>query len=136
MNMVSSLLILASDDGPGAFLGGILVGFVLGMILVAYVASRRRRARAKSPKLAGSAIPELGDGIDLSKRYDITFAGDWHSGFVQHWEKVRIVGYVGSDNDETVAKMYMRGRWLVVEFADGVRGYLLPSSIVALRQAA
>jgi hypothetical protein len=128
--------VLAANDAGGAVVGGIILGFFAGMIVVAYFSARARRARAKAPKLAGSAIPELGDGIDLSRQYDITCSGDWYSGFVERFENVRIVGYVGSDNDETVGKMYMRGRWLVIEYVDGRRGYLMPRSIVSLRHAA
>lgn len=129
------MLVLANGGSFPAFLGGATIGFFAGMIVVAYFSAKARRARSKGPKLAGSTIPELGEGLDLSKRYDITYSGDWSSNFVEHLNDVKIVGYVGSDNDETT-KMYMRGRWLVVEFNDGRRAYLMPSSIVALRQSA
>jgi hypothetical protein len=45
------------------------------------------------------------------------------------------MGYVGKDDDETVGKMYMRSRWLVVEFADGRRAYLMPHAIISLQEA-
>src|SRR4051812_47246460 len=103
------MLLFAANDMGGEVVGGIVLSFFAGMIVVGYFSARARRARAKSPKLAGSAIPELDEGIDLSRRYDITCSGEWHSDFVQRFENVRIIGYVGSDNDETVGKMYMRG---------------------------
>ena len=127
---------IASGNSFPALLGGATIGFFAGMILVAYLSARARRARAEGPKLAGSAIPELGQGLDLSKRYDITYSGEWGSNFVERLDDVRIAGYVGRDNDEMGSKVYMRGRWLVVEFNDGRRAYLMPSSLVALREAA
>jgi hypothetical protein len=130
------MLLLANGDSFPAFLGGATIGFFAGMMVVAYLSAKSRRARSKGPKLAGSTIPELGDGLDLSKRYDITYSGDWSSNFVEHLNDVKIVGYVGGNDDESVSKMYMRGRWLVVEFSDGRRAYLMPQSIVALRQTA
>lgn len=126
---------LASNDSTGAFVGGLILGFLLALFFFAYISSRGSRARAKAPKLAGSAILELGEGLDLSKRYDIAYSGEWGSSFVERFGNVRIIGYVGSENDEAIAKMYMRGRWLVVEFTDGRRAYLQPRSIISLRQS-
>ena len=95
------------------------------------------QAKKKPPKLAGTAIPETGDGLDISKRYDIVYSGgDYGGQFAERLHGVRIVGYVGRDDDESVSKMYMRGRWLVVEFADGRRAYLMPHSIVSLQESA
>lgn len=94
------------------------------------------RAR-KPPKLAGTAIPETGEGLDIAKRYDIVYSGgDYGGQFAERLHGVRIVGYVGREDDEMVSKMYLRGRWLVVEFADGRRAYLMPHSIVSLQESA
>src|ERR1700687_1928165 len=77
------------------------------------------RSKKPPPKLAGTAIPQIGEGFDINKRYDIAYSGgDYGSHFVERLQGVRIVGYVGKDDDEAVDKMYMRSRWLVVEFAD------------------
>jgi hypothetical protein len=93
--------------------------------------------KKKSPKLAGTTIPELGEGLDLSKRYDIVYSGgDYGSQFVEHLQEVRIVGYVGQEGDEAVGKMYMRSRWLVVSFADGRKAYLMPHAILSLQESA
>jgi hypothetical protein len=51
-------------------------------------------------------------------------------------EAVRIVGYVGKDDDEALGKMYMRSRWLIVEFSDCRRAYLMPRAIVSLLESA
>lgn len=99
--------------------------------------SQRLRSRKKQPKLAGTEIPQIGQGLDISKRYDIVYTGGDFSGhFVERLQAVRIVGYVGRENDESVSKMYMRGRWLVVELADQRRAYLMPHSIVSLLELA
>ena len=93
--------------------------------------------KKKPPKLAGTAIPETGEGLDISKRYDIVYSGgDYGSQFVERLSGVRIIGYVGKDSDESVSKAFMRGRWLIVEFADGRRAYLMPHSIVSLQESA
>lgn len=133
--MLGMIPILGDGNGGGEFVGGAIIGFAAGVLLTAVLVYRAKRARAGGSKLAGSVIPEVGEGIDLSRRYHITYGGDWHASLVQHWENVRIVGYVGSVNDPTLDKMYMRGRWLILEFEDRTRGYILPQSIISLREA-
>ena len=89
------------------------------------------------PKLAGTPIPEIDTGIDIGKRFDIVYSGgEYGTQFVERLQGIRIVGYVGKDGDDGVGKMYMRSRWLVVEFADGRRVFLLPYSIVSLQESA
>ena len=91
----------------------------------------------KAPKLAGTAIPELGEGLDISKRYDIVYSGgDFGSQFVEHLKGIQIIGYVGQEDDEAVGKMYMRSRWLVVSFSDGRKAYLMPHAILSLQESA
>jgi hypothetical protein len=69
------------------------------------------QGRKKPPKLAGTAIPEIGTGLDISKRYDIVYnSGDYGGQFAERLHGVKIVGYVGRDDDGSVSKMYMRGR--------------------------
>jgi hypothetical protein len=51
-------------------------------------------------------------------------------------KRLGIVGYIGKDDDEPVGKMYMPKRWLVVEFVDGRRAYLMPHAIVSLQESA
>lgn len=119
----------------GAVTAGIAIFFVFGAsaaIVGSYFEGRR-----KAPKLAGTTIPEIGDGLDISKRYEIVYTGgDFGGQFAERLSGVRIVGYVGRDDDGSVSKMYMRGRWLVVEFADCRRAYLMPHSIVSLQESA
>lgn len=114
----------------------VLVGVLIaGVAMVAswYEALFRKK---KPPRLAGAAVPETGDALDIAKRYDIVYSGgDYGSQFVERLAGVRIVGYIGRD-DETVGKMYMQSRWLVVEFADGRRAYLMPHAIVSLQESA
>jgi hypothetical protein len=118
----------------GAVATGIALFFICGAaaaVVGSYFEGRR------APKLAGTAIPEIGEGLDIGKRYDIVYSGgDYGGQFAERLHGVRIVGYVGRDDDESVSKMYMRGRWLVVEFADGRRAYLMPHSIVSLQESA
>lgn len=95
------------------------------------------RKQQRTPKIAGTTIPEIGEGLDISKRFDIVYsAGDYASQFSERLHAVRIIGYVGRDDDDSISKMYMRGRWLVVEFADLRRAYLMPHSIVSLQETA
>ena len=70
--------------------------------------------------MAGTAIPELGKGLDITRRYDIVYSGgDFGSHFVEHLKGVTIVGYVGQDDgEEAIGKMFMRSRWLVVNSVD------------------
>lgn len=116
---------------------GIVLFFVTVMgiaILVAYVASFFEKERP--PRLAGTAVPELGEGLDISKRYDIVYSGgDYGGHFVEHLKGVKIVGYVGQEGDEVVGKMYMRSRWLVVSFRDGRKAYLMPHAILSLQES-
>jgi hypothetical protein len=95
------------------------------------------KGKKKPPKLAGTAIPETGEGLDIGKRYDIVYSGgDYGSHFTERLLGVRIVGYIGKDDDEPVGKMYLQSRWLVVEFADRRRAYLMPHAIVSLQESA
>jgi hypothetical protein len=120
-----------------------IVGYITTVIVVLFVCGtgittlpRLFRTKRKSPKLAGTAIPETGEGLDISKRYDIRYsAGDFGSQFSELFLNVKIIGYIGQDDDESVSKMYVRGRWLVVGFADGRRAYLLPRSIISLQES-
>jgi hypothetical protein len=112
----------------------IVLACFCGMMIAAIGSFFRKR---KPPKLAGTAIPEIGVGLDISKRYDVVYSGgDYGSQFVERLEAVRIVGYVGKDDDEALGKMYMRSRWLVVEFSDARRAYLMPRAIVSLLESA
>jgi hypothetical protein len=120
------------------------VGYVTTVIVLIFVcgaglaamASFFQRKKKKPPKLAGAAIPETGDGLDIGKRYDIVYsAGEYGSHVGATLHAVRIVGYVGRDDNEA-SKMYMWWRWLVVEFPDGRRAYLMPRSIVSLQESA
>jgi len=91
----------------------------------------------KSPRIAGTAIPETGENLDITKPYDIAYSGgDRGERIAERLFGVKIVGYVGREDDESVSTMYMPGRWLVVQFADGRRAYLLPQSIVSLQESA
>lgn len=111
---------------------------VLCLCLLALVSLTKfiKAGHRSSPKIAGAVIPEIGDGLDIAKRYDIVYsAGDFGSQFTERLHAVRILGYVGREDDESVSKVYMRGRWLVVECADGRRAYLMPHSIVSLQEA-
>jgi hypothetical protein len=121
-----------------------IVGYITTVIVLLFVCggtiallSSFLQTKKKPPKLAGTAIPETGEGLDISKRYDIVYSGgDYGGQFAERLHGVRIIGYVGRDDDESVSKTYMRGRWLVVEFADARRAYLMPHSIVSLQESA
>jgi hypothetical protein len=100
------------------------------------IVSSHFKGKRKPPKLAGTTIPETGEGLDISKRYDIVYSGgDYGSHFTERLQGLRIVGYIGKDDDETADKMHMPRRWLVVEFADGRRAYLMPHSILSLQES-
>lgn len=120
-------------------LGAVTAGIAFFSIFVTGIAviGSYFEGRRKAPKLAGTTIPEIGEGLDIAKRYDIVYSGgDFGGHFVERLHGVRIVGYVGRDDDGSVSKMYLRGRWLVVEFADGRRAYLMPHAIVSLQESA
>jgi hypothetical protein len=89
--------------------------------------------------LAGTVIPELGEGLDISKCYDVIYSissTDYGTPIVERLNSVRIVGYVGAGEEEEFGKAYMRSRWLVVEFPDQRRAYLMPRAILSLTQSA
>ena len=93
--------------------------------------------RRNPPKLAGTEIPQIGEGFDISKRYDIIYSiGDYSSQSMERMHDIKVVGYVGKNTGETFEKSFMRARWLVVEFADGRRAYLMPHSIISLVESA
>lgn len=126
-------------DSPFEVIGQITVG-VFGFVacfavLMAIVTKLRSK---KPPRLAGTDIRELGEGIDISKRYDIVYSGgsDYGTQLLERLSRVLIVGYVGREDDESVGKMYMRSRWLVVTFTDGRKAYLMPHAIVSLQESA
>jgi hypothetical protein len=121
-------------DMAGNYAIAAFLGFLGGVVFTLIVAVKSKKK--KPPKLAGTAIPEIGDGLDIVKRYDIVYSGDYGSPFVEKLLGVRILGYVGREDDETISKMYMRGRWLVVEFSDGRRAYLMPHAILSLQESA
>jgi hypothetical protein len=74
--------------------------------------------------------------LELGKQYDIAYrGGGFDSQFVECLRDILIIGYVGNDHDESVSKMDMRARWLVVEFPVGRRSYLQPLAIVSLPEA-
>jgi hypothetical protein len=120
-------------DMAGNYAIAAFLGFLGGVVFTLIVAVKSKKK--KPPKLAGTAIPEIGDGLDIVKRYDIVYSGDYGSPFVEKLLGVRILGYVGREDDETISKMYMRGRWLVVEFSDGRRAYLMPHAILSLQES-
>ena len=100
------------------------------------IVSMIRKKNKKLPKLAGTTVPQVGEGLDISKRYDIVYSGgDYSSQFVERLEGIKIIGYVGRDDDESVGKMYLRSRWLVVEFSDGRKAYLMPHAIMSLQES-
>jgi hypothetical protein len=120
--------------------GYLTTAIILCFLIICFwvtVSSLFKGKKKKPPKLAGTAIPETGEGLDIGKRYDIIYSGgDYGSQFTERLQGVRIVGYIGKDDDEPVGKMYLQSRWLVVEFADGRRAYLMPHSIVSLQESA
>lgn len=121
-----------------------IVGYVTTVIVLLFVCGglvswlgRFLRSRKRHPKLAGTVIPEIGQGLDVNKRYDIVYSGgDFGSQLCERIQNVRIVGYVGHADDESISKQFMRGRWLVVELADQRRAYLMPHSIISLVESA
>jgi hypothetical protein len=115
----------------------IVLCFMLFIMCAAgYALLRSLLGPKKQPKLAGTVIPELGQGLDISKHFDIVYSGGDHgSHIVERLQGVRILGYVGNDSDQSVGKMYMRSRWLVVEVSDGRRAYLMPHAIVSLLES-
>jgi hypothetical protein len=119
-----------------------VVGYITTVIVLIFVcgagysALRSSLKPKRQPKLAGTVIPELGQGLDISKRFDIVYSGgDFSTHLVERLQGVRILGYVGNDKDEGVGKMYMRSRWLVVRFSDGRQAYLMPHAIVSLLES-
>lgn len=118
-------------------IGQIATGIVFFLACIAGIAALTSYfQKEKPPMLAGTTIPELGEGLDISKRYDIVYSGgDYGGEFVEHLEGVVIVGYVGQEDDEAVGKMYMRSRWLVVSFSDGRKAYLMPHAILSLQES-
>ncbi len=89
------------------------------------------------PKAFGAAIPETDLELDISKPYDIVYSGGNFGGeFADRIEGIRIVGYVGRDEPESFSKLFIRGRWLVVEYPDNRRAFVMPHSIVSLKESA
>jgi hypothetical protein len=117
----------------GGFVVTAFFSFVAGTIFVAFLVQRAKNK--KPPKLAGATVPQLGEFLDLARYYDITHRGDWGSQLTHVIHDVRIIGYVGDDEDEGT-KAYMRGRWLVAAHRDGRKVYLMPNSIVSLTESA
>jgi hypothetical protein len=133
------MMIAAGPNNPVEAVGFaviVIVFFFLGVgVIAAFIKFLGRNKAKPLPKLAGTSVPQLGEGIDVSKRYDIVYSsGDYGSQFVERLEGIKIIGYVGSEDDQTVGKMYLRSRWLVVEFTDGRKAYLMPHAIMSLQE--
>jgi len=117
-----------------------VVGYVTTVIVLLFICGGLvswlgtfLRSKKNHPKLAGTVIPEIGQGLDVNKRYDIVYSGgDFGSQISERIENVRIIGYVGRADDESLSKQFMRGRWLVVEMTDQRRAYLMPHAIISL----
>ncbi len=134
MSPTASALLLAAKN-PLEIIGGITT-FVFGLVAAVYLASKVigwfSNDTSEGPTLIGTTVPELGEGLDLAKRYDVIYGGDYHSNFVEKLSNVRIVGYIGDNNEGS--KMYLRGRWLAFESTDGMRSYVMPHAIVSLQE--
>ncbi len=128
---------MKTQDEVSVALGAGCVGFFLALVLVLIITVARRRRREVPPKVAGTAIPQCAETIDFSRRYDIIYAGDYHSQLTEKIEGARIIGYVGREYDPEASKFgYLRNRWLVVERPDGRKSYILPEGIHALHESA
>lgn len=93
-------------------------------------------AKAPLPKAFGAAIPETNEERDITKQYDLVYSGGQYGGeFADRLQGVRIVGYVGRDEEPSFSKLFIRGRWLVVEYADKRRAFVMPHSIVSLKES-
>ena len=126
-----------SQDEVSVAVGAGCGGFFVALLLVLIITVARRRRREVPPKLAGTAIPQCAETIDFSKRYDIVYARDYHSGLTEKIEHARIIGYVGRDYDPEASKFgYMRNRWRVVAGPDGRQSFILPERIQALHESA
>ena len=124
------MAILLADTG--SYLATAFFSFVAGCIFIGWMVSRSNNQ--EPPRLAGAKVPLLGEFLDLDKYYDIQHSGDWGARVVEVVKEVKIVGYVGSDDDEG-SKSYMRGRWLVLMHRDGRKVYLMPHSILSLTES-
>ncbi|HWE40371.1 MAG TPA: hypothetical protein VG406_27715 [Isosphaeraceae bacterium] len=105
------------------------VGLVGAAIMSAAIYLKQRSQSALRPQIVGAELPSIGEGIDLTKRYDIVY-GTSEEKLVD----IRILGYLRSDRDQTTGE-YMDSRWLVVELPDGRRAYLRPRSVLWLLEA-
>jgi len=130
--MIFPAFFLAAMRTPLEIIGAFIFAAVASIVLVAKVLTWWFSSQPEGPKLAGSTIPELNEGLDLTKRYDIAYGGDSRSSFVEKLNAVLIVGYVGGDNE--ASKMYMQGRWLALESEDGLRSYVMPHAIISLQE--
>ena len=90
--------------------------------------------RWKRPRLVGTELPEIAEGLDITLRYDLLYSGEYGGHFVERLQGVRILGYVGS-GDATPGKEFLRMRWLVVEFTDGRKAYVMPHAIISLQES-
>lgn len=104
-----------------------LVFFALGLAVPIWL--RRQKEKNLPLKLMGTEIPEIKGGLNLEKRYDLSFHKDEKPD--QHLQ-VKILGSVDRDSDSMFGAT---GRWLVVEFPDGRRAYVPWYSITAIQES-
>lgn len=121
------------------------VGYVTTVIVLLFVcggalswlATLINANKKRLPKIAGTLIPEIGEGFDINRQYDIFYGSeDYGSVFADRLYAVRIIGYVSRHDDVSNSRRNRRRSWLVVEHADGRRVFLLPDSIVSLQESA
>lgn len=119
-----------------------VVGYITTVIVLLFVCGGALSligaylSRKKQPKLAGTALPALTEGLDASKRYDVIYGADFGNHIIERLQSVKFLGYVGKTNEDHAGKMYMRSRWLVVESPDGRKSYIIPHSLISLHESA
>ena len=119
--------------------GYVTTAIVLTTLCVSFVAIGRmwfkEQLETKATPENQTPIPDIEDELDLNKRYDIVCHGDYSDRVVHQFDDVKILGYSGKPGDAYGSSPHIRTRWLVVEFADGRRAYLIPNCVVVLKQS-
>ncbi len=112
-----------------------VAAFLVGAIFAAWGMERHYRRRAAMPP--GVTIPELTPGFDLGKLYDLRLStGDFDTRVPERLVGVRIVGFVGREDGQIWGGAFPQGRWLVIEYVDGRRGYVRPRAVQSLHESA
>jgi hypothetical protein len=115
------------------FIGGIVVGGVIGFYFFVFLEFSFAHMKPSPPKIAGVRVPSKTYEIDFSKRYNLTLNSDHGS---STYTDCLIKGFTqGKTESESSSRYEYFDTWLVVELSDGRIVYFPPRNIIMIEES-